>query len=450
MKMYIKNIEELLLTDRNSLKETGLHITNSALIAVDPYIATKTLIHLDGEILSIGSLQFDLSKKENIYVLGGGKAVYPVAKALEEILQERIKEGLIVVKEGHQGILEKIKIRKAAHPIPDQAGFNAAKEIKTIAEKAQEEDMVFWINTGGISALAPLPVTFITLEEKKRIHQLLLSSGANIKEINTVRSHLSDIKGGKLALSIFPAEIINLIVSDNPGDPLHVGPTGLDHTTFSEAVAILKRYDLWDKFPESAKKYLLTATPDLETPKNFGNYKSLVHSFLLVRNSMACRGAIEKAEKLGFNTLFLSSCMEGESREVAKVHAAIGKEVVSSGNPITRPACVVSGGETVVTVKGDGLGGSNLEFALAAAIEIEGMDNIVVVSLGTDGTDGLTPAAGAIVDGNTVRKAKNLGLNPLKFLKRNDSYHFFKNLNDLIITGHTDTNVMDIRLVLLK
>jgi len=350
MKMYIKNIEELLLTDRNSLKETGLHITNSALIAVDPYIATKTLIHLDGEILSIGSLQFDLSKKENIYVLGGGKAVYPVAKALEEILQERIKEGLIIVKEGHQGILEKIKIRKAAHPIPDQAGFNAAKEIKTIAEKAQEEDMVFWINTGGISALAPLPVTFITLEEKKRIHQLLLSSGANIKEINTVRSHLSDIKGGKLALSIFPAEIINLIVSDNPGDPLHVGPTGLDHTTFSEAVAILKRYDLWDKFPESAKKYLLTATPDLETPKNFGNYKSLVHSFLLVRNSMACRGAIEKAEKLGFNTLFLSSCMEGESREVAKVHAAIGKEVVSSGNPITRPACVVSGGETVVTV----------------------------------------------------------------------------------------------------
>lgn len=450
MKMYIKNIEKLLLADGNSLKETGLRIINSALIAVDPYRATKTLIHLDGEILSISSHQFDLSKKKNIYVLGGGKAVYPVAKALEEILQEKIKEGLIIVKKGHQGILEKIKIRKAAHPIPDQAGFNAAKEIKTIAEKAQEEDMVFWINTGGISALAPLPVTFITLEEKKCIHQLLLSSGANIKEINTVRSHLSDIKGGKLALSIFPAEIINLIVSDNPGDPLHVGPTGLDHTTFSEAIAILKRYDLWDRLPESAKKYLLAATPALENPKNYGKFQSFVHSFMLLRNKMACEGAIDKAKELGFHALFLSSCVEGESREVAKVHAAIGKEVISSGNPITRPACVVSGGETVVTVKGEGLGGSNLEFALAAAIEIEGMDNIVMVSLGTDGTDGLTPAAGAIVDGNTVRKAKKLGLSPIEFLKRNDSYHFFKNLDDLIITGHTDTNVMDIRLVLIK
>ena len=450
MKMYIKNIEELLLADHNSLKETGLHIINSALIAVDPFKATKTLIHLDGDILKIGSLQFDLSKKKNIYVLGGGKAVYPIAKALEEILQEKIKEGLIIVKEGHQGILEKIKIRKAAHPIPDQAGFNAAKEIRIIAEKAQEEDMVFWINTGGISALAPLPVTFITLEEKKQINQLLLSSGANIKQINTVRSHLSDIKGGKLALSILPAEIINLIVSDNPGDPLDVGPTGLDHTTFSEAIDILKQYGLWDRFPESAKKYLLTATPDLETPKNYGKFQSFVHSFMLVRNKMACQGAIDKAKEFGFHALFLSSCIEGESREVAKVHAAIGKEVTSSGNPITCPACIVSGGETVVTVKGEGLGGSNLEFALAAAIEIEGMDNIVMVSLGTDGTDGPTPAAGAIVDGNTVRKAKNLGLNPIEFLRRNDSYNFFNNLNDLIITGHTDTNVMDIRLVLIK
>ena len=397
MKMYIKNIEELLLAYHNSLKETGLHIINSALIAVDPFKATKTLIHLHGDILKIGSLQFDLSKKKNIYVLGGGKAVYPIAKALEEILQEKIKKGLIIVKEGHQGILEKIKIRKAAHPIPDQAGFNAAKEIRIIAEKAQEEDMVFCINTGGISALAPLPIASITLKEKKHIHQLLLSAGANIKEINTVRSHLSDIKGGKLALSIFPAEIINLIVSDNPGDPLHVGPTGLDQTTFSEAVAILKRYDLWKIFPESAKKYLLAATPDLETPKNFGKFQSFVHSFMLVTNRMACQGAIDKAKELGFHSLFLSSCIEGESREVAKVHTAIGKEVISSGNPITCPACIVSGGETVVTVKGEGLGGSNLEFALAAAIEIEGMDNIVVISLGTDGTDGPTHASGAVV-----------------------------------------------------
>jgi len=188
----------------------------------------------------------------------------------------------------------------------------------------------------------------------------------------------------------------------------------------------------------------------LETPKNFGRFQSFVHSFILVTNRVACQRAIDEAKVLGFHSIFLSSCIEGESREVAKVHTAIGKEIISSGNPIARPACVVSGGETVVTVKGEGLGGSNLEFALAAAIEIEGMDNIVIISLGTDGTDGPTHAAGAIADGNTVRKAKKLGLDPAEFLKRNDSYHFFKNLNELIITGHTDTNVMDLRLVLIK
>ena len=295
-----------------------------------------------------------------------------------------------------------------------------------------------------------MPVSAITLEEKRLIHGLLLSSGANIKEINTVRSHLSEIKGGKLALSIFPAEIINLIVSDNPGDPLNVGPTGLDYTTFSEVISVLKRYDLWDKFPESTKEYLQNATPELETPKDFGEFKSRVHSFILVKNSMACLGAVDKAKEFGFNTLFISSSVEGESREVAKVHAAIGKEIISTGNPVNRPACVVSGGETVVTVKGNGLGGSNLEFVLAAAIEIDGMDNLVILSLGTDGTDGPTEAAGALVDGNTINRARELGLDPLEYLKQNDSYNFFKKLNDLIITGHTNTNVMDIRLLLVK
>jgi glycerate-2-kinase len=448
--MCIKNKKELLSQGYKKLREDGLSIVSNALYAVDPYVATKILINLKRNVLSIGSLHIDLSKKNNIYILGGGKAVFPIAKALEEILIEKITEGLIVVKEGHQGILKKIKIRIANHPLPNKAGFYAAQEIKKIAEKAQEKDLVFWINTGGISALAPLPVSPITPEEKILVHQLLLLSGANIKEINTVRSHLSDIKGGRLALSIFPAEIINLIVSDNPGDPLNVGPTGLDYTTFPEAISILKLYGLWDKFPESAKEYLLTATPELETPKNFGKFKSLVHSFILVKNNMACQGAIDKAKELGFNSLFLSSCIEGESREVAKVHAAIGKEVISTGNPISRPACLVSGGETVVTVKGNGLGGSNLEFALAAAIEIEGTNDIVILSLGTDGTDGPTDAAGAIVDGDSINRAKKLGLNSHEYLKQNDSYNFFKKLNDLIITGPTGTNVMDIRLVLIR
>jgi len=448
--MYIKNRKELISHGYKELREAGLSIICNALHAVDPYITTKNFIKLRREILTVGPLHFDLSKRENIYILGGGKAVFPVAKALEEILGERIKEGLIIVKKNHYDNLETIKVREAAHPIPDNAGFYAAKEIKKIAEKAQEKDLVFWLNTGGISALAPLPVSAISLEEKRLVHELLLSSGANIKEINTVRSHLSEIKGGKLAFSIFPAEIINLIVSDNPGDPLNVGPTGLDYTTFSDAISVLRRYDLWDKFPESAKDYLQNATPELETLKDFGIFKSKVHSFILVKNSMACMGAIKIAKEIGFNTLFLSSYIEGESREVAKVHTAIGKEIISTGSPVNRPACVVSGGETVVTVKGNGLGGSNLEFALSAAIEIDGINNIVILSLGTDGTDGPTDAAGAIVDGNTINRAREFGLDPLEYLKQNDSYNFFKKLNALIITGHTDTNVMDIRLVLVK
>lgn len=448
--MYIRNRKELISQGYKKLREAGLSIINNAIHAVDPYLATKNFIKLNGEILTVGSLHVDLFKKNKIYILGGGKAVFPVAKALEEILGKRIKEGLIIVKKSHHGNLKKIKIRETAHPIPDKAGFYAAREIKKIAEKAQEKDLVFWINTGGISALAPLPVSAINLEEKSLIHELLLSSGANIKEINTVRSHLSEIKGGKLALSIFPAEIINIIVSDNPGDPLNVGPTGLDHTTFLEAISVLKYYGIWNKIPKSAMNYLQNATPELETPKDFGEFKSRVHSFILAKNSMACLGAVDKAKELGFNTLFLSSSVEGESREVAKVHAAIGKEIISSGNPVSLPACIVSGGETVVTVKGDGLGGSNLEFALAAAIEIEGIDNIVILSLGTDGTDGPTDAAGALVDGNTINRARELGLAPLEYLKQNDSYNFFKKLNDLIITGHTNTNVMDIRLLLAK
>jgi len=448
--MYIKNFEDLIFSD-NDIREDALYIINSALIAADPYFETKKRIKLVKDNLVINSFSVDLTKRDHIYVLGGGKAAYPVAKALEEIFKNRITKGLIVLKDNNnKGSLERIEIKTASHSIPNEAGFEAAKKIKCLANEAKKNDLVFWINTGGISSLAPFPIEQITFEEKKYIHQLLLTSGANIKEINTVRSHLSQIKGGKLALSIFPAEIVNLIISDNPGDPINVGPTGLDHSTFSDAISILKNYNLWDKFPERAKEYLLTATPDLETPKSFGKYQSKIHSFILVNNRLACGGAITEAEKRGYNAILLSSCIEGESRDVARVHAAIGKEIFYSGNPIKRPACIVSGGETTVTVKGDGKGGRNLEFALTAAIEIERMQNIVILSLGTDGMDGQTDAAGAIVDGNTVPKARKKGVNPIDFLKRNDSYNFLKITNDLIITGHTGTNVMDIRIILTK
>lgn len=448
--MYINNIQQLINSKNSDLKEDALNIVNSALVAVNPFNETKKRIKLVNDNLEIDSLKIDISKKRYIYVMGGGKAAYLVAKALEEIIKERITKGLIVLKEGYKGSLGKIKVRTGSHPIPNHAGFEGAKEIMELAKETDEKDLIFWINTGGISALAPYPIDAINFEEKKMINKLLLTSGANIKEINTVRSHLSKIKGGKLALALLPSEIINLIVSDNPGDPMNVGPTGLDNTTFDEAVSVLKYYNLWEKIPEGAKKHLSDSGVESETPKSFGELQSKIHTFMLVNNRMACLGAVKEAEKKGYNTLFLSSCIEGESKEVAKVHIAIAKEILNSGDPIKKPACIISGGETVVTVKGDGKGGSNLEFSLASAIEIEKLPNIVVVSLGTDGTDGPTDAAGAIVDFETSLRAKNNGINPKDYLQNNDSYNFFKLTKELIFTGHTGTNVMDIRIILIK
>jgi len=450
--MYVKNRENLISHGCKEERKVVLDIVEHALRAADPYVATKKLVKLHGEALTVGPLRFDLSRRGNIYVLGAGKATFPIAKALEEILGERITEGLIIVKRGQNERLRRIEVREASHPLPDRAGFEAAKKMMGIARKAQEKDIVFCAITGGSSALAPLPIPGISLEEKRQINELLLKSGATIREINAVRKHLSKIKGGKLALSIFPAEIINLTVSDVTGDPLDyiTGPTVPDTSTFSEAISVLKRYNLWDKFPKSAIDYLQNATPDMETPKDFGRFNSIVHSFVLIKSRIVCEAAVEKARELGFNTLFLSSFIEGEAREVAKVHTAIIKEILSTGNPVSPPACVISGGETTVTVKGDGLGGRNLEFVLASAIEIDGLDGVVVLSLGTDGTDGPTDAAGSVADWITVKRAKKLNLDPLEYLGRNDSYHFFSQLNDLIITGPTNTNVMDIRLVLVR
>jgi len=450
--MYVKNREKLISHGYKRGREAALDIIEYALRAADPYIVAKNLVKLDGDTLTVGSLRFDLSQRGNIYVLGAGKATFPIAKALEEILGERITEGLIIVKRGQNGKLKKIKVREASHPLPDIDGFRAAKEIMEIAKKAQRKDIVFCAITGGSSALAPLPIPGVSLEEKRKINELLLTSGATIREVNAVRKHLSNIKGGKLALSILPAEIINLTVSDATGDPLDyiTGPTVPDTSTFPEAISVLKKYNLWDKFPKSAIEYLQNATPELETPKDFGKFSSLVHSFILVKSRMVCEAASKKAKELGFNALFLSSFVEGEAREVAKVHTAIAKEIISTGNPIRPPACVISGGETTVTVKGNGLGGRNLEFALASAMEIDGLDGVVILSAGTDGTDGPTDAAGGIVDGTTVKRARELSLDPLEYLKRNDSYHFFDKLNDLVITGPTNTNVMDIRLVLVS
>jgi len=348
--LYIRNREELVSHGQVKGREIVLDIIEHALSGADPYAATLNLVHLDGDTLSAGDLRFDLSKRGRIYVLGAGKATFLIAKALEEILGKRIADGLIIVKEGQEGVLETVRRREASHPLPDERGYIAAKEMKSLAETAQEGDIVFCAITGGSSALAPLPVASITLEEKRTTNKLLLYSGATIKEINAVRKHLSSIKGGNLALSIFPAEIINLTVSDVNGDPLDVVSdlTVPDTSTLDDAIQVLNRYDLMEKIPESAREYLLGATPEMETPKDFGNMP--VHSFFIANNGSACEAACNRASELGLASMILTTTLEGESKEVSHIFNSIAREIKAYNRPLASPCVVVAGGETTVTI----------------------------------------------------------------------------------------------------
>jgi len=447
--MYIQNRNELVSHGYKQGRKAVIDIIEHALQAVDPYRATRELVHLEGDILSVGYLNFDLSKRGDIYLLGMGKATFPIAKAMEEILGERITEGLIIVKEGQKGDLKRVKVREASHPLPDSRGLEAAKEMKAMAERAREGDIVFCAITGGSSALAPLPVSCVSLEEKRGIHELLLRSGATIREINAVRKHLSDIKGGKLALSIFPAEIINLTVSDVTEDPLDyiTDPTVADTSTFGDAILVLRKYDLLGRVPKSAVDYLQKATPEMENPKDFGNMP--VHTFVLVKSSTICKAASNRAQELGFASMILTLTLEGESREAGIAFARIGAEIQRCSKPLMPPCVVVAGGETTVTIHGQcGEGGPNQEFALSAALQLDD-EGVVIAAIDSDGTDGPTDIAGGIIDASTAERAKEKDIDISEHLSHHNASPVLRELNDTVITGHTGTNVNDLKLLLV-
>jgi len=377
-----------------------------------------------------------------------------MAQALEKIFGDRITRGFVTTKYGHSLPLKKIEVIEAGHPIPDPNGFKGAKKIQSLLKESGTEDLVIFILSGGASALLPLPANGIALEEKQEVTQLLLDCGADIKEINTIRKHISQIKGGWLARWAYPSTVISFILSDVVGDQLDVigsGPAVPDPSSFEEAWEILKKYDLIDEVSASIKKYLLLGREGKveETPKPGDAVFEKVYHTLIGSNLLALRAAEKEALSTGLNTLILSSSIVGETREAARFHAAIAREVISSGHPLPKPACILSGGETTVTIKGRGIGGRNQEFALAMALEISELEKVVFLSGGTDGTDGPTDATGAIVDHTTLSRARSKGLDPKAYLENNDSYSFFKNLGDLLITGPTHTNVMDVRILLI-
>lgn len=432
----------------------------SSLKAVDPYQAVKRFVRVEDDRLTLGmegqsSIKLDLVKYDRISLVGGGKATAPMARAIEELLGSMIGKGMINVKYGFTEELAITEIIEAGHPLPDQKGVEGTRKIIDFLLKAGEKDLIFSLISGGGSALLPQPAGDITLEEKQELTRSLLECGASIDEINAVRKHISSSKGGQMARVSFPATVVNLMLSDVVADKMDViasGPFVPDRSTFKEVWDILEKYGLKD-IPGTIQGHLKAGLEGRipETPKTNDSIFDPVLNLIVGSNIIALEAARDKAEKMGYQTLILSSMVEGETREVARVHAAIAKEILKTGRPISSPACIISGGETTVTIHGKGLGGRNQEFCLAAALDlVELPSRVVILSGGTDGNDGPTDAAGAMVDPYTVRRGKELGMKAIDFLTNNDAYNFFKKTNELLITGPTNTNVMDVRVVLVR
>ena len=424
--------------------ETASKIFDAALKAVSPYKAVKKFCRNITD-------QYQQCGLGKLIVIGFGKAACPMAKAVEENISLPVSAGLIITKYSHCSEHPiGLKVVEAGHPVPDENGLRGTAAIIKLIETADEETLVINLVSGGGSALLVSPCDGTTFAEKQVVTDLLLRAGADIYELNTVRKHISRIKGGRLAELAYPAKVISLILSDVIGDRLDViasGPTAPDTTSFSEAILVLEKYGLTDKVPENVLTVLNKGTggsiPD--TPKAGNKIFEHVENIIIGSNAIALSAAKKKAEQLGFQADILSSELTGEAREVAKQLAKKAVELQASGQ---KKLCLISGGETTVTVRGEGKGGRNMEMALSFAMEIRGLDGITFLSAGTDGTDGPTDAAGAIVDGKTIEKAG--GMDPQTYLKNNDSYHFFKKTDDLLITGPTGTNVMDIQILVIE
>jgi len=435
-------------------------IFKSAVESVNPYQAVRRFVRVEGGRLSAGPedqpvVALNMNEYDRILVVGGGKATAPMAKAMEELLGSRISQGIINVKYGVGADLTITEIVEASHPLPDMNGIEGTSKILDLLQNAGEKDLVFSLISGGGSALLVQPAGGITLEEMQDLTRSLLECGASIDEINTLRKHISSVKGGQMARAAMPATTINLMLSDVVGDSMDViasGPFVPDTSTFEDALDIITKYDL-KEVPAAIQSHLAAGMEGRipETPKAGDPAFDRVHNLIIGSNILALQAAEERAKSMGYNTLILSSMIEGETREVARVHTGIAREMVKTGRPVSCPGCLISGGETTVTIRGKGLGGRNQEFCLAAALELKGLSpRIVVLSGGTDGDDGPTNAAGAIVDPMTVRRGKEAGISASDFLGNNDAYHFFEKTDDLLITGPTGTNVMDVRLVLVR
>jgi hydroxypyruvate reductase len=440
---------------KNKLQRDALAIFRSAVDAAMPSRAIERHLVVRDGVAKVQGRRYELNRFNRIFITGCGKASATMAATVLRILgARRISGGVVVVKDEHALPVKRVEILEASHPVPDARGVEGARRVAALCEQAGEGDLIVALISGGGSALLPLPAAPITLEEKQQTTRLLLACGANIHELNAVRKHLSGAKGGQLARLAAPATVIALLLSDVIGDPLDViasGPFAPDESTFESAWGVIKKYEIAGRLPPAVRARLEDGLAGRveETPKAGDPCFRTVQNVVVGSNAQAVDAAVAAARGLGYRPLVLSTTIEGETRDVARMHAAIAREARTTGRPARPPLCLISGGETTVTLRGDGLGGRNQEFALAAAIDLAGLPGVLAFSAGTDGTDGPTPAAGAFADGDTVRRAESLGLNSLDSLARNDSFHFFERAGGLVTTGPTGTNVMDIRIMLV-
>jgi hydroxypyruvate reductase len=442
-------------------------VFRAALDRANPYKMISDNVSVNGDILEVKSgleiKRIDLSAFEKIIVTGVGKATARMALAVEEVLDKKITGGLISVKKGHTEKLEHIEIIEAEHPVPGEKSLEAGKRIRDVHLEGDEKTLFINLISGGGSALYCNPVTTdklsLSLSEKQETTRILLSCGADIHELNTVRKHLSDVKGGKTAAAMYPATSVNIILSDVVGDDLSViasGITAPDNSTFKDTKEIFMKYRIYDELPENVKKVVelgckgvIADTPD-ETDKVF----SKVNNVLLGTNTDALISAGEHAKTLGYETYILSSSITGEAREIAKFFSALARDGRTLFSKSENPLCIIGGGETTVTIRGKGKGGRNQEMALSFLDEIrrspEQFKECCFLSGGTDGNDGPTDAAGAYASLEILEKSCKESLNIIEYLSNNDSYHFFKKCGGLLMTGATNTNVGDVQIIILR
>ncbi len=424
-------------------KELALTIMEDAIRSADPYLAVKRAFKVDRNRLMVFDKEFEI--RGRIYILALGKASCAMARAVLDALGELVEEGLVVTKYGYAGNCPRIPnvgVIEAGHPVPDENSLLAGRLGVELAKKVGSDDILLVLISGGGSALFFLPEEGISLGDKIRTNELLLKSGARIAEINTVRKHISAVKGGKLTKRV-RGTVISLILSDVVGDPLEAiasGPTVKDPTTFEDAHRILNLYGVWGRLPESVRQHIERGLIG-EVEETLKEDPPNVHNFIVGSNSLACEAARRKAEELGYNAEILTTTLEGEAREIALAIGSIVQEIAGYDRPIPRPAVLIAGGEWTVTVGDEaGMGGPNQEFALSVARKIAGL-NAVVLAVDTDGTDGPTDAAGGIVDGETIERLKNAGIDIEEALRRHDSYRALERAGALLKTGPTGTNV---------